>query len=218
MENNFILSFWDKRIDRCRKSLEKNGFEVFCVSTPSDACKKAMEIVETAQPSLISYGDSMTMRETGILEMVSSDNRWEFIDGFDHSMSRDKRLDLRRKALGADLFMTGVNAVTEDGKLLWLDMIGNRIAPICFGPSTVILFVGRNKIVENSLNAKDRIKEIAAPMNAIRHEGMKTPCMTTGKCIDCASEDRICNAWLEVVKCFPKKRIKIILVNTESGL
>lgn len=117
-----------------------------------------------------------------------------------------------------DLFLTGANAVTLDGELHWLDMIGNRIAPIAFGPRHVILTVGRNKIVEDGDAAFRRIRETAAPRNAARHEDFDTPCVKTGRCMDCASPRRICNERLILHKCHPKGRITVVLIDEDLGL
>ena len=218
MEAPFVQDYWNKRLEFCRKSLEKNGFEPYIVSDAASAGELGWELIRRSSPHSISYGDSMTLRSTGLLSRVSSCSDWEFIDGFSSVLSRPEKMTLRRKALGVDLFMTGCNAVTDSGRLFWLDMIGNRIAPVCFGPLDVLLFVGRNKLVTEEEEARRRIRSMAAPMNAIRHEGMKTPCMTTGRCHDCGSEDRICNAWLVLEKCYPKRRIKVILINEDLGL
>ncbi len=218
MEAPFITDYWEKRLDRCRKALEKNGFEAYVVPDVRSAGETAWELIRAAAPASVAYGDSMTLRATGLLPRVAACSDWTFIDGFDPALSRPEKMARRRQALGADLFMTGCNAVTDTGRLFWLDMIGNRIAPVCFGPLDVVLFVGRNKLVADDEEARRRIRETAAPMNAIRHTGMKTPCMTTARCHDCASDDRICNAWLVLEKSFPKRRIKVLLINEDLGL
>lgn len=91
-----------------------------------------------------------------------------------------------------------------DGHLHWLDMIGNRIAPVVFGPRHVILFAGKNKIIANDEEARQRIPQIAAPKNALKHTDFKTPCQKTGVCIDCNSPERICNTWMCMASAFRK--------------
>ena len=118
----------------------------------------------------------------------------------------------------SDLFITGVNAVTEQGTLHWLDKVGNRIAPVAFGPRKVIIVAGRNKIVANRDEAEERIRTIAAPQNIARHPGFRTPCAVTGVCADCYSEDRICNTHLRMERCFPRKRITVVLIDEDLGL
>ena len=99
-----------------------------------EAFERLRAAVEAEMPELVSFGDSMTMRDTGIVEWLRRDGRWRLLDGFDASMPRPERLEIRRQALLSDLFVTGINAVTEEGTLHWLDMVGNRIAPVAFGP------------------------------------------------------------------------------------
>ena len=126
-------------------------------------------------------------------------------------------LERRRQALLADLFITGANAITEKGQLVNLDMYGNRVAGLTFGPKHVIVMAGRNKIVPDLQAAMNRIKAIAAPANTMRLD-KKTPCVKTGVCQECKSPDRICNVWTITEKSFPKGRIKVILIDDELGL
>ena len=119
----------EEAIARCAAALRRHHFDVVTVKTPEEAFEVMRATVEAEQPKLVSFGDSMTMRATGIIEWLRADSRWTLLDGFDASMPRPERLEIRRQALLCDLFVTGINAVTEQGTLHWLDMVGNRIAP-----------------------------------------------------------------------------------------
>lgn len=146
----------EEAIARCAAALRRHHFDVVTVKTPEEAFEVMRATVEAEQPKLVSFGDSMTMRATGIIEWLRADSRWTLLDGFDASMPRPERLEIRRQALLCDLFVTGINAVTEQGTLHWLDMVGNRIAPVAFGPRKVILVAGRNKIVASREEAEER--------------------------------------------------------------
>jgi hypothetical protein len=165
----------------------------------------------------VSWGDSMTLHATGILDHFRRNPDFNLIETFDHRLPRAEIIERRRLALLADLFFTGSNAVTESGCLVNLDMVGNRVAGIAFGPRTVVITIGRNKIVPDLETAMRRIKNMAAPMNAIRH-AFKTPCVKTARCVDCKSPQRICNVWSIIAKAYPAKRIKVILINKDLGL
>jgi len=132
-------------------------------------------------------------------------------------VSPEEKLELRKQALLADLFVTGTNAVTEAGQLVNLDMVGNRIAALTFGPKNVVLLIGRNKIVSDLDDAMYRIKNYVAPTNVMRLD-MKTPCRKTSYCEECKSTARICNTWTITEKSFPKGRVKIVLINENLGL
>ena len=207
-----------EKLHTCAEALRRHHFEVAVVGDTREAFEAIRAVVEAQQPQLVSFGDSMTMRETGIIEWLRTNGDWTLLDGFDPSMPRPERLEIRRRALMSDLFITGVNALTEEGTLHWLDMVGNRIAPVAFGPRKVILVVGRNKIVANRDEAEERIRRIAAPQNIARHPGFRTPCAKTGVCMDCNSPDRICNTRMEMLRCHPAERILVVLIDQDLGL
>jgi hypothetical protein len=214
-----IDTYWQLRLKRCKEALEKNGFDVFPAADIRSAGTIFLDdILPGIRLKTAAWGDSMTLLASGVLDAIKSDPDIHLIDPFDASASQKERYERRRQALMTDLFLTGSNAVTETGLLVNLDMVGNRVAGITFGPRNVVLFIGRNKIVPNLDGAMQRVKNYAAPANAIRHPNLKTPCMKTAVCMDCGSPDRICNTWCITEKCFPKGRIKIILVNQDLGL
>ena len=130
-------------------------------------------IAERERPEIVSFGDSETMHATGIVGWLRGDGRWKLLDGFDPAMSYPERLEIRRQALMSDLFITGVNAISMEGSLHWLDKVGNRIAPVAFGPRKVVIVAGRNKIVADRAQAEERIRTIAAPgvPHAVRPDG-----------------------------------------------
>ena len=96
-------------------------------------------------PKTISWGGSITFVGTRLYEALKNDPRYTVLDTYDKSLSPEQSLERRRESLLVDLFITGTNAITETGQLVNLDMIGNRIAALTFGPKTVLLLVGRNK-------------------------------------------------------------------------
>jgi len=213
-----IENFWKIRLSDLKKTLEANNFEVFLAEDRVAAKITVMEnIIPEISPRTVSWGGSMTLIDTGIYSAIKECDEFEVLDTFDKKLSRNKALERRREALLADLFITGTNAVTETGKLINLDMIGNRVAGLTFGPKNVILLVGKNKIVPNTEDAISRVKNYTAPANVMRLD-KKTPCIKTSHCEECKSPDRICNTWTITEKCFPKGRIKIVLIGEDLGL
>ncbi len=211
-------SYWRIRIEECAHALEGNNFEAFIADNAAHAKEIVLErIFPALNPGSFSYGDSMTFFSTGLLEALREKDGLRVIETFDKTAPREEIMERRRQALLVDLFITGANAVAESGVLVNLDMIGNRVGGVTFGPRNVIIFAGRNKIVPDVEAAMHRIKNFAAPANAIRHH-MKTPCAKTGRCMDCKSPERICNVWTITRKSFPKGRIKVILIDDDLGL
>jgi L-lactate utilization protein LutB len=205
-------------LETCRAALIANGFEVFVAAGPAEARQIFFtQILPNVKTDLVSWADSLTMEATGVLTELLADPAIKMIKTFDPTAERGEIIERRRQALLADLFLTGSNAVTECGKLVNLDMIGNRTGGISFGPKRVVLFIGQNKIVPDLKKAIERIKNHAAPLNAKRHN-MLTPCAKTGRCHDCSSPQRICNTWAIVDKCYPLGRIKVVLIEQDLGL
>ena len=217
--DDFTPSFWIKRLEKCADALSANNFSVYIANRLSQAKDIfTQQIFKSIEVSSASWGDSMSLKDSGILEFLRSDSGIDFIDTFEPGITREESMERRRRALLVDLFLTGSNAVTEDGCLVNLDMVGNRVGGLTFGPHHVVLVVGRNKIVRDVEAGMERIRRFAAPMNAIRHEGWKTPCVKTSFCMDCQSPQRICNTWTITQKSYPKSRIRVILVNEDVGL
>ena len=215
---NPIDNFWKLKLETVKSALELNNFEVFIASTSEEASKIVLETILPAMDiKSASWGGSMTFVETGLYDHLKAQKGFKVLDTYDKSLSNDEIMQLRREALLTDLFITGTNAVTEDGCLVNLDMIGNRVGALTFGPKNVLVLTGRNKIVPDLESAMDRIKTYAAPTNVMRLD-KKTPCIKTGECSECKSIDRICNTWTITQKSFPKKRVKIVLINEDLGL
>ena len=213
-----ITHFWQLKLHEVKAALEKNNFEAHVVEDANAAKSLCLDqLIPAVAPGCISWGGSMTFSESGLYEAIKARSGINVIDPFDKSVSPAELYERRRQALLSDLFITGTNAVTERGHLINLDMIGNRVAALTFGPRAVIVLVGRNKIVTDLTAAMDRIKGYAAPANVLRLD-KKTPCATTGRCHDCKAPDRICNYWTITEKSFPRHRIKVILINQDMGL
>lgn len=202
----------------CRDALIANGFEAYVATGLEEARQVFLgQILPTLKVKTFAWGDSLTMEATGILTDLLAAPDLEAIKTFEPGVPRREMLERRRQALLSDLFVTGSNAVTACGKLVNLDMVGNRTAAISFGPKQVVLFVGRNKLVPDLDSAIGRVRQVAAPQNAARHH-LDTPCATSGRCHDCSSPQRICNVWSIVEKSFPAGRIKVILIDADLGL
>lgn len=211
------LNYWNHRLTKVKENLEDNNFDVFIAQNAEEAKETVLnQIIPSLEVKSVSWGGSMTFISTGLFHLLKDDERYDVINTFDKTIPVEEQMELRRKSLHVDLFITGTNAITEDGVLVNLDMIGNRIGAITFGPKNVIILVGRNKICCDIDDAMYRIKNYAAPVNTMNLD-KKTPCSQTGFCHNCQSPNRICNTWSITEKCFPAKRVKIVLINEDLG-
>jgi L-lactate utilization protein LutB len=213
-----IDNYWKLRLADLKAALESNNFDVYLAENKQEACKTVLEdIMPKLNAKTLSWGGSMTFIASGLYHQLKANPDLDVLDTFDKKIPADEMIERRRQALLVDLFITGTNAITETGQLVNLDMIGNRICALTFGPKWVIILVGRNKIVADLDEAMFRIKNYVAPVNSMRLD-KKTPCLKTSYCQECKSPDRICNTWTITEKSFPKERVKIVLINEDLGL
>jgi L-lactate utilization protein LutB len=213
-----IENYNKMRLADLKTALESNNFDVYLAENKEAACKTVLEdIIPKLNPQTISWGGSMTVIASGLYHQLRENPDLEVLDTLDKKVPAEEMMERRRQALLVDLFITGTNAITESGQLVNLDMTGNRIGALTFGPKWVILLVGRNKIVADLDEAMFRIKNYAAPVNSMRLD-KKTPCVKTSYCQECKSPDRICNTWTITEKSFPKERVKVVLINEDLGL
>ncbi len=213
-----LAHYWSIRLADMKAALEQNNFEVHLADTAAQAQKIVLEeILPKSAAKSVAFGGSMTAVSAGLYDALKDDKAIEMIDTLDKNLPAAEQWERRRRSLLVDLFITGTNAVTEDGQLVNLDMLGNRVAGLTFGPNHVVVLVGRNKIVPGLDEAMFRVKNLAAPANAMRLD-KKTPCAKTSYCDECKSPDRICNTWTITEKSYPKGRVKVVLINQDLGL
>jgi hypothetical protein len=202
---------------KCRKavgSLEKNGFTSLYCATSQAAAEYI--IAGAADSVTVGFGGSMSIAALGV-ELLLREQGKEILNHADPALSRDEKLEIMRRQLTCDLFLSGCNALTLNGELVNIDATGNRVGAMLFGPRRVIVVVGRNKLVDGTPHdAVERVKEWATPPNAKRLH-FKTPCASTGFCSDCNSPDRLCRV-TSIIERKPRfTDLHVLVVNTDLG-
>ena len=136
---------------------------------------------------------------------------------------KQERERLRKETTLSDVFLTGTNALTQDGRLVNVDAVGNRVAGMFWGHPLSIIIAGRNKIVRDLDEAFHRIRNIIAPNHfkiraALGGRKRETPCVVTGECNDCRAKDRGCNIFTVIESKPSQTNLNVILVNRDLGL
>ena len=193
------------------KALESRNMEAYYAENKEEALAKALELMP--EGSSVAWGGSMSIKEIGLTQAVHDGNY--VVYDRDLATTPEEKTEITKKAFFSDYFLASTNAISEDGILVNIDGISNRVAAIAFGPKNVIMIVGMNKVVRSEEDAMARAKHIAAPINAQRFG--KTPCTVTGKCSECKSPGCICCQTMITRFSLAPKRIKVILVNEELG-
>ena len=170
------------------KKLESNGIIPSYFATKEAAKEEILKRIPLE--ATVGIGGSVTLREMDILDSLA-ERGTEYFDHWKPGLSKEEIMEVKRKQVTADYFLTSTNALTRDGKLVNIDNTGNRVAAMIFGPKHVIVVAGENKIVDDFPAAIKRIKEKVVPRNTSRR-GDDTPCAKGRPCTDCNSPDRLC--------------------------
>ena len=155
------------------------------------------------------------MQQIGILDLLRKEG-YNLLDRNRDGISFEERSMIERQIFSSDIFISSANAISELGHIVNIDLWGNRLCAISFGPKRVYLFIGYNKITANLNEAIYRAKNVAAPLNAIRLN-KATPCTKTGICYDCTTQERICGTMSIIEWCHPKDRITLLFIKEELG-
>jgi len=191
------------------KGLNSRNMTGYYAATKEEALQTALALIP--EGSSVTMGGAMSAHEIGLVEALKAGN-YNFID---RDAYEDKRAAMLM-AYDADVFLSSVNAMTEDGVLVNIDGNANRVSAIAQGPRKVVFIVGMNKVCNDLDGAMKRARNVAAPINAQRF-GLSTPCSKTGACMDCKSPDTICCQFLITRFSRHAGRIHVILVNDALG-
>ena len=201
-------------MDELLDKLKKNGMKARIVPTAEQARNEVLEMIP--KEAKVGIGGSVTIRQLGLIEALRDQGN-EVYDHWQPGLSKEERLEVAKKHVSAEYFLSSSNALTRDGKLVNTDNTGNRVSALVFGPQHVIVVLGTNKIVETVDEGMKRIKETAAPLNCQRRKD-DTPCGKGMECPDCNSPDRLCR----VTSIIEKKTkgigtLSVIIVKEELG-
>lgn len=204
----------EKRAQLVMRHLKRRQFAPFYAETLTEAKDLALSFLTPEET--VSFGGSATLEKSGLIQALHGGN-FKVLDR-ELTTTPEERMEVMRQALLADTFFTSFNAITEDGQLVNLDSVGNRVAAITFGPKQVVALVSLKKIYADLETAISVVRNETAPTNANRLGLTTTPCGKTGHCGDCLVPECICSSLVITRFCKIPQRIKVILVNEDCGL
>lgn len=220
--------FQKKLAEKALRTLEKNNINAYYETNIEDGLKRILEMIP--EGASVGRADSVSLHQIGIIPAIEQRNKNTLINPYPNEtgfLEMQERRRLQKEIFLADVFLTGTNAVTLDGKLVNIDGSGNRVAAMIFGPEKVIVVSGTNKIVKDVDEALYRIKQYCAPLNAKRHymkhgiEGLADlPCVKTGRCANCKHDWKICRYTVIVdgIMAWDKGRINVVIIDGELGM
>lgn len=196
-------------IEKTVENLKKRHFEVSRFETREEAAEYlASQIHDTT----VGIGGCTTAKQMGLYEKLTAagnDVAWHWVTPGDETL---------KKELDAKVFISSANAIAETGEIINIDGKGNRLAALAFGKKRVYIVAGVNKLCDDFDSALYRARNVAATQNATRFD-VKTPCKIDGKCHDCRSPQRICNALLVLWgPLMEMESVEVVLINEELGM
>ena len=210
--HNATKMYYEKRGRILVNNLRSRHFEAYYCANREEALKKALELIP--EGSSVGWGGAHSAEQIGLMEAVHQGN----YRPIDRSLAKDQeeREQMMREMMLCDVFLTGANGLSLDGQMVNIDGTGNRVAATIYGPKSVIVIAGMNKVEDTLEDALTRARTVAAPMNNQRFNN-NNPCSVTGTCGNCKNETCICNQIVITRHCRPAGRIKFILVGEELG-
>ena len=206
---------FEQKCEKAVEALGQNGFTAVYCRTPQDAHDYIMR--EAAEAGSVGFGGSRTIVDLAVQAKLADQGK-EILNHGMPGLTPAEKMEIMRRQLTCDLFLTGTNALTLSGWLVNIDGNGNRVAAMFFGPRKVIVVAGRNKLVDGDLQqAINRVKNWASPPNAKRLS-YNTPCAKTGFCSNCNSPDRICRITTVIDRKSKAMDIRVLIVNEDLGL
>ena len=209
-------------LERVAEALRRNRMDVTCVSSAAEVVPVLRNILKAG--NTVAVGGSRTLEDCDVLSLLRN-GEYTFYDRYVPGLTPEQVREVFVASLSADVYLCSANAITEQGEVYCVDGNANRIAALCYGPRTVVLVVGRNKIVRDIAAAQYRVKSVAAPKNTARL-GCNTPCAKNGICCaadspvaadGCSSPERICCSYLTLGRQRTAGRIKVVLVDEDLG-
>ena len=191
------------------KGLESRNMAGYYAENKEEALTIALDFIP--ENATVAMGGAKSVYEIGLASALKNGN-YNYIN-------RDESEDKWAATLAAyhaDIYLSSVNAMTEDGVLINIDGYANRVSAIAQGPRKVLFIVGMNKICSDVDAAMKRARNYAAPINAIK-VGVTPPCTKTGSCVNCKSPETICCQFLITRYSRESDRIYVILVNDNLG-
>lgn len=201
--------FYEKKGKLLVKNLQSRHFEAYYCRNREEALEKALSLIP--EGSRVGWGGAKSAQQIGLMDALKAGN----YRAIDRETFEDRDAAMM-ECLHADVFITGANALSMDGQMVNIDGTGNRVAAIVYGPKSVIVIAGMNKVEDTLEGAVLRARNVAAPMNQQRFL-RDAPCSATACCSDCKSDGCICNQILITRNCRPDGRIKFILVGETLG-
>ena len=173
----------DDVVEQTAKAIESRGIRVIVAGNAEDAMAVLKKVIPAGAE--VMNGSSTTLIEIGYEDYISgNESGWNLVHKVITAENNDKkRAELRRKAVAADYFISGANAIARTGEIVACDATGSRVGAWPFAAGHLVLVAGINKIVPTLADALDRVRKYAYPLENVRAKKAYGIPSTIGKCV-----------------------------------
>ncbi len=211
--NEYLEKIVEVKKQRMVEAYKKHHMELIFMENAEQLREYLKGILHSGKS--VCVGGSQTLFETGVIDQIRNSDV-VFYDRYEEGLTPDQIQEVFRKGFFSDIYFTSTNALTVDGCLYNIDYTGNRVASMIYGPKEVYVIAGKNKVFDSEASAIEHVKNVACPANCARYH-RNTPCVKLGKCMDCASEEKLCSSYVKMGFQKELNRIKVIVLNEEYG-
>jgi len=178
----------DDVVEQTAKAIESRGIRVIVAGSAEDAMVVLKKVIPAGAE--VMNGSSTTLIEIGYEDYISgNESGWNLVHKVITAENNDKkRAELRRKAVAADYFISGANAIARTGEIVSCDATGSRVGAWPFAAGHLVLVAGINKIVPTLTDALDRVRKYAYPLENVRAKKAYGIPSTIGKCVILSQE------------------------------
>ena len=195
-------------VEKTIENLKMRHFEVSHFATGEEAADYLCAEIKDTE---VGIGGCKTVDQMGLYEKLSEHNKvhWHW---------KEQGWDVLEAENASPVFIAGANAISEDGQIVEIDGRGNRLAGLVFGKKRVYIVASTTKICPDFDSAVYRARNVAAIENGKRFPN-DVPCKIDGKCHDCRSPQRICNAMLVLWgPMMDMQKVEVVLIDEPLGM
>ncbi len=197
--------------ERVQKNLIDLGYAVSAFQTAGEAVEYLNREIDGKS---VGMGGSVTLAQMKLGDSLAKHNELYTHHGV---ADREKSLEMRKKAAVADVYISSVNGLSENGEIINIDGNCNRVSATLYGHEKVYFIVGKNKLAPDYDSALWRARNISAPLNAKRLN-RKTPCaVNADRCYNCKSPERICRGLCVLWEVPMSGEFEVVLINEDLG-
>lgn len=153
----------EKSIEKALAALRRNNIDAILVETGQEAKKKVLSLIPPGAE--VMNMSSITLETLGLDKEINDSGRYDSVKNKLNKMKRETdNLMMQKMGAAPEWSLGSVQAITEEGQLVFASNSGSQIPAHSYASVHVILIAGAQKIVKNLEEGLKRIYEYCLPL------------------------------------------------------